>query len=177
MRKDRFDDWINALVDDALPEGVERIGWAETGISGDAGMGEQTRGLVLKSPAGGTAYLAWTIGHYGMGEKVDDEETVVEGDPPEPIEPVSLVVGTEGRIRGVDLEEWLAALVINAQSPEVKQVERSSVMREQRPASTQPFGITIWWHSANRTFMVPTYTLARGERRSENTKFAIKEAF
>lgn len=177
MRKNRFNDWITSLVDANLPAGVKRIDWAETGITKDKEIGEHTTGLVLQSPAGGTAYLAWVIGHYGMGENSDDEEEIVEGAPPERVDPVELTPTSDGRIRCLDLEAWLAALVVNSQSPEIKQVERSSALREQRPASTQPFGITIWWHSANRTYTVPTYTLAPGEKRGEGTKYRIKEAF
>lgn len=176
MRNSRFQTWITELVDANLPAAVKRIPWADTGIQSDPGMGEQTGGLVFEAPDGGQVYLSIVQAGGPKGDKIDKDEEIVEGEPPAPVVPVDLpVVG--GQLRMVDIEAWLAALIINAQHREVASVERYSEREvDPRKGLTNRFGFTVRWHSGAAAIGFFRYTLLRGERRSESTEFRIKEA-
>lgn len=176
MRLPRFQTWITALVDANLPTGVKRIGWADSGINKDGGMGEHCTGLVFEAPDGGTVYWQTIVGGGPKGDTFDQPEEIVEGDPPAPVAPVELTVA-DGKLRMADLEAWLTALAVNAQSRELASVERFST----RPAKSNlgfshQFGYTLKWHDGSSTTSFLRYTLAPGERRSESTEWRIKEA-
>jgi hypothetical protein len=176
MRLPRFQTWITELVDANLPSSVKRIDWADSGINSDPGMGEHCVGLVFEAPDGGVAYLQTVNGGGPKGDNVDQPEEIVEGEPPAPVAPVELTV-TGGHLRMADLETWLTALILNAQSRELASIEQFST----RPAEpnvgfTHRIGYRIKWHDGSSTTSFLRYTLAPGERRTENTEWRIKEA-
>lgn len=175
MRLNRFKPWLWPVIDANLPEGVERLDWDETGIRKDPGMGEQTDGIVLRSPAGGVMYMSVTNANFKpSGDSFDEEEQIVVGDPPEPVAPIELKIAADGRIRMADMEEWLVVVLNNSGNKEMDRVRRLST----REAMYEPqFGFCIYWHSLERTYSTPFYTLKPGQRRTEDAKFKISEAF
>ncbi|MBE1878712.1 hypothetical protein [Myceligenerans pegani] len=175
MRLNRFKPWLWPVIDANLPEGVERLDWGETGIGKDPGVGEHTDGIVLRSPAGGVMYMSVTNANFkSSGDSYDEPERIVEGNPPEPAAPIDLKVSADGRIRMADLEEWLMVVLNNAGNKEMDRVERLST----REAMYQPqFGFCVYWHSLERTYSTPFYTLQSGQRRTEESRFKISEAF
>jgi hypothetical protein len=175
MRLNRFKPWLWPVIDANLPEGVERLDWAETGIRKDPGMGEHTDGIVLRSPAGGTMYMSVTNANFKpSGDSYDEPEQIVEGNPPEPIAPIDLKIASDGRIRIDDLEEWLVMVLNNAGNKEMDRVRRLST--REAPYETQ-FGFCVYWHSLERTYSTPFHTLQSGQRRIEDSRFKISEAF
>lgn len=62
--------------------------WAESGVTQQPGW-EHTAGLTLTSPAGGTIDVRWVHGRAG-GDRRDEPENIIEGEPPAPVEPVAL---------------------------------------------------------------------------------------
>ncbi|GAA1849907.1 hypothetical protein [Myceligenerans crystallogenes] len=177
MRKLRFQSWITELVDASLPPQIKRIEWEATGVNKDAGMGDQCVGLVFESPDGGSAYLRFVYGGGPLGDNPDEpEREPVTGEPPAPVAPVELALSGD-RLRMADLEAWITSLILNAQHPEVRSVELFSE-REQDPRSgfSHPFGFSLKWHDGDSVIGFFQYTLARGERRSKDTEYRIKEA-
>lgn len=168
MRPARFQPWLVDLVDDALPAGVTLTDWAETGVTADADA-DGTWGLVLTSPAGGDLYIQVVDGSGGHHET---RETIIEKTAPAPVPPVDLVP-VAGRLRLVNVEGWLAALVSNSGNREIAAVETYST----RPVpSFHRTGLTVRWHSGTGMHLLPWYTLPAGRRRTVDARFNLLEA-
>lgn len=167
MRAPRFLTWLTDLLTSDLPDGVTLVSWTDAGVTGEAGM-EHTTGVVLQAPDGGAAYLQIVHG----GGRYDGEEKIVEGNPPAPVAPVSLVVQPGGQLRMVDVEAWITAAIVNSQSRELATVERYSTREK---SGAHPFGFNITWHSGASTHAHLLYTLRPGERRGADTRYRVLE--
>lgn len=164
MRPIRFNPWLIDLVDANLPEGVKRIDWAETGVQNDAGMGKGTWGLVLESPAGGLLYLQ----AVHSGGEYDKPEVIVEKDAPDPVATVDLVP-VDGRLNLVNVEQWLAALIVNAGNRELASVETYST--REKPGFHR-VGMNLRWHAEDTAVHIhPMYTLPAGRGRNTTERF------
>lgn len=171
MRPQRFQTWITDLVDAALPPDVERIDWAETGVTKD--LGEQTLGLVFRTSSGAIAFMQIVHGGGPRGEDSSKPEEIIEGEPPQMVESVTLALDDRKRLRMSLLEEWFAALVVNSGSREVASVERYSTREN---LTGHPYGLTIRWHDGAGAFLHLLHTLAPGEQRTANNRYQPKEA-
>lgn len=174
MRVERFGEWITGLACSNAGQ-VQIQTWTESGITRQPGW-EHTDGLTLTSPAGGTIDVQWVHGRAG-GDRREEEEKVVEGDPPAPVEPVVLAPAPDGRISAEQVEAWLAALAANSGSREIAAITRYSKRPSDPNApAAHRYGIAIDWHSRNSTYGGIVHTLAKGEKRSPGTLRRIIEA-
>jgi hypothetical protein len=174
VRVERFGEWITGLARSNAGQ-VQVQTWDESGITQQPGW-EHTAGLTLTSPAGGTIDIQWVHGRAG-GDRRDEAEKIVEGEPPAPVEPVVLAPAPDGRISAEQVEAWLAALITNSGSREVAKVTRYSHRRADPNApAAHKYGITVDWHSRNSVYGGVVYMLRQGERRSEGTLRRVVDA-
>lgn len=174
MRTARFIPWFTGLVDAALPAEITRVDWQSTGIGDDAGEGHHTFGLVLRTPAGGMAYMRFVHGAPDGGDPMDKPERIVTKPPMDPVPSVPLAL-RNGKLHLIDIEQWLKAVLINSGSEEMASVE-AFTERPEAERKTHPYGIGVHWHNGGEAWGFFNYTLSPGEHRAKDKQYQLREA-
>ncbi|MFE3198945.1 hypothetical protein [Embleya sp. NPDC059237] len=135
----RFEPWLAELL---------RQSGAVTDVAVRTEAGEQKAprpgpyGVSLRLRNGATVDLGITA-ESAAGDQYAQPETEVRGEPPTRLESVPAIDGA--KVRVADIEEWLAALVVNSGSPELRKV--STRYSQEDPPGAIPFGLELRWHS------------------------------
>ncbi|MEV7427652.1 MULTISPECIES: hypothetical protein [unclassified Streptomyces] len=130
MRPPRFQDFALDLIKNTT--GTTRVQTLT-----EAGDTTHPFGVAVTT---GTGETRWQfIGQLATGEKHDDPDTPVQGDP---------VAPWAGDVPA-DPEGWLAAAVTAAESPEIVAITRWST----RPGEAAKPGLTIDFHNGARIFV------------------------
>ncbi|RDG32596.1 hypothetical protein [Streptomyces corynorhini] len=131
MRPARFQDFSLDLVKNS--PGVTRVQ-----SLGEAGDTTHPFGLAITTTAG---EVRWQIiGQLATGEKHDDQDTPVNGDP---------VPAEGGEPDPSDHEGWLYAALVRAESPEIASIARWST----REDAGKSRGLTLDFHNSARVFI------------------------
>lgn len=139
MRPVRFEPWLAELL---------RQSGAVTDVAIRTEAGEQKAprpgpyGVSFRLSNGATVALSITA-ESAQGDQYAQPETEVQGEPPARIESVPTIDGA--KVKVADIEEWLAALVVNSGSPELLQV--STRYSQEDPLGAIPYGLELRWHS------------------------------
>ncbi|WP_017558596.1 hypothetical protein [Nocardiopsis baichengensis] len=169
MRAHRFQGWLLDLIKNSGDPAINQAATFET-----SGYTERPYGIVLQLSNGGQVYLQIVRGSSGDGSDKLDEEPIVEGEPPAPVE--AHPIGEGGRIRSADVEGYLAALITNAQSREVSGVERFSERTRKAYSDPQPYGVKVFCHSKAAISILFVHTLRQGDSPSSGNAFKALEA-
>ena len=131
MRPDRFQNF-------ALDVLKNTPGTVRVQTLADAGDTKYPYGLAIVTADGETRWQI--IGQLADGERHDNADTPVEGDPAvwHAAEP------------GDGPEAWMAAVVGQAESPEIARIERWSVREGERPDHQ---GLTVFFHNGAKAYV------------------------
>ena len=148
MRIERFEGQLHQIISQAgLP-------YASVETFGQAGITNPAYGLVVHLATGSALHLQ-LIQRPAPGERIAEPEQIVEGAPPAPVAVPELPAQAPVRLAAID--DHLAALIVNAQHPEIARVER----RGDDP------GLIVHMHSGRFISALHRYTLRPGERPRE----------
>lgn len=129
----------------------------------------------VRFATGATVVLHWVGTDQVGGPNLNPDGSIVTTGPlPEQVPVPELA--TSGRLRMVDIEAHLAAVLNNAGHPEVARVvgynQEPDPNREHR---TLPYGIRVYCHSGANVIGTIEHTLPPGSRPGPDTRFKQRE--
>ncbi|MGW1077110.1 hypothetical protein [Streptomyces sp. NPDC002537] len=153
MRIDRFESFAVDLINQSSSPAVKNVSTAR-----DAGFTKVPYGLVVEFTSGASAYV-----HLVMvlppGQKLDQDEQVVEGE--EPIVPLPSPdgFGSGSKIKLVDFEAWFVALLASSGSREISGLEAWTRREGGNPGRA---GATVRFHSGGIIYAAVAHLLHPG---------------
>lgn len=161
MRLTRWDPWIAEVL-----AGSPAIGSVQT--FAEAGIRDKPCGHVITLRTGAKVAVQWVRTSASGGEDQEQPEQPVQGEPPAAVEVPDLPAS--GRVPLATVEAHLAALILGAQQPEVRAVERTS----QRPGSKK-CGVNVHMHSGATVYGVFLHTAPAGAGFSSGGEYQQRE--
>ena len=169
MRVQRFETFLAGLIRTGADQPVRDMQtFAEAGFTG-AG----DHGLILTMGNGARLYLNMVGSAPAGGDDHNQPEKIVEGEPPVPDGEPALQLQPDGRVRTVDVETWLRALLLSSRSPEIREVRAYS---RGEGSGFHPYGITVVFHRGDATHLYFLHTLPKGAEPWEANRYQPLEA-
>ncbi len=150
MRIDRFQPWAEQVIAQS-----PAIGGVEPGIEG------KPAGTRITLATGAQIHIQWVRTSPPTGDKFAEPESPVIGQPAEPVKVPELP--TSGRIRTADVEQYLAALLINGGHEEVAEVTGYSAISDRKDRE-QRYGLRVRAHSGATIYGLFLHTLSSGRQ-------------
>ncbi|MFH8369212.1 hypothetical protein [Streptomyces sp. NPDC018031] len=163
MRPARFEQILKSLLEQGgAAKGVETVK--------EAGHDRHPYGLVVTFPTGARALLQIVV-TSADGDKFDQPEQIIEGDAPNPVEPVEPFDG--GRVKLDLVDRHIAALVLNSGSKEVASAEAFST--REKPGAVR-YGVKIAYHDTSRIYVYVVQALPAGRDWTRGADFDVPAA-
>ncbi|MGA8115050.1 MAG: hypothetical protein WCA46_15400 [Actinocatenispora sp.] len=153
MRAPRYEQFVKGLIEANQPAAI-----ASVQTFAEAGHTEDPRGVKIGLSTGSAVYLRFNHGSPPAGDNFTAPEKIVEGEAPTPVPQPALEV-RGGKVTMVDLEQWLAALIVNSGSAEVRKVTTYSTREKPR---SYVLGFNVLWHNGGEAYAAIIHTQPAG---------------
>ncbi|PRY01421.1 hypothetical protein [Allonocardiopsis opalescens] len=166
MRLHRFIPFVRDLVvADASPV------VSETRTFEELGDADRRFGLMLRFSNDARVFLQAVAISPPGGNPFSEPERIEHGEPPAAATPYELQT-MSGRVRIVDVEGYLLALIANSGNTEIKALGALSA----DPVSTKPAGVEVVFHNGAKSWLYFLHALRAGEEPSASSAFKPLEA-
>ncbi|GAB3207006.1 hypothetical protein GCM10027294_11880 [Marinactinospora endophytica] len=163
MRLPRFQELLHRVLTED--------GQASVRTFAEAGYAKRPFGEVVELPGSGQVYVQAIRRSPSDGADQKPEEPIAEGEPPAPMEPVTLA---GGGTRTADVEAWIAAALANSGHRELARVDRYSTTPD-LGSSDQPYGVKVTCHSTAEIHLLFVHTARASQSISADTEWKILE--